>query len=179
MIAAMVPPVPPLPTDIAALLALPLLLAAAAADVAWRRIPNGIAAALAAIGLLRHAGAGAGALGLALLVACGVLAAGMLLWRRGLIGGGDVKLLAAVALLLPPGAVPALLLAVPLAGGVLALGHLALGRLLRGRPPAARGGGRLRRILRREGRRIARGAPLPYGVAIAAGAIAVLAGPGG
>lgn len=162
-----------------ALLALPLLAIAAAADVAWRRIPNGLAAAVAAIGVLRHAAVGPGALGLAVAVAGSVLLAGVLLWQRGVFGGGDVKLLAAVALLLPPGAVPALLLAVPLAGGVLALGHLALRPLLRGRPPSPRGGVWLRCILRCEARRIARGAPLPYGVAIAVGAMVVLIGPGG
>lgn len=147
--------------------------------MATRRIPNALAAALAVLGLCRHAFSGAGAVGLALLAAGGALAAGLLLWRRGLFGGGDVKLLAAVALLPPPSGVPALLLAVPLAGGALALGYLALRRLLRGPAGKARGGGLLRRLLRRERRRILRGGPLPYGVAIAAGGLFVRAAPGG
>ena len=47
-------------------------------------------------------------------------------WRCRVMGGGDVKLLAACALLAPPAAVPGLVLAVALAGGVLALAYLAL-----------------------------------------------------
>lgn len=70
-------------------------------------------------------------------------------------------------------------LALLAAGGALALGYLALRRLLRGPAGKARGGGLLRRLLRRERRRILRGGPLPYGVAIAAGGLFVRAAPGG
>jgi prepilin peptidase CpaA len=174
MITAMVPPLPPLMIEA---VALALLAGAAARDVALRRIPNGIAAALALLGLLRHAGQGAGMVAAALLAAGAVLLAGVLLWQRGLTGGGDVKLLAAAALLVSPAAVPDLLLAVPVAGGALALAHLGLRRVLR--PDGVRSRCMLRRILRCEARRIRRGAPLPYGVAIATGAAFVLTGPGG
>ena len=46
-------------------------------------------------------------------------------WRQGWIGGGDVKLLSACALLVPPASVPELVLTTAIAGGVLALFYLA------------------------------------------------------
>lgn len=175
----MVPYPSPL-TDIALVLALGLLAAAAASDIAFRRIPNGIAAALALAAGVRHAASGLAVLGVAAGIAGMVGAVAALLWHRGLLGGGDVKLLAAAALLVPPASVPALLLAVPLAGGVLAMLHLLLrpvAEVCAGRP--VRGASVARRLLRHEARRIARGAPLPYGVAIAAGAVFAMLGPGG
>ncbi|HWT09250.1 MAG TPA: A24 family peptidase, partial [Roseomonas sp.] len=106
----------PLPTfpDALAWLALCLLMAAALTDLAWRRIPNGIAALLALVGLARQ-GVG-GAFGVALLAGALVFLGCLLLWQRGALGGGDVKLLAAASLLVPPALVPAQLLAVALAG---------------------------------------------------------------
>lgn len=173
-------PLPSLLTDLALALALCLLAVAALSDVAFRRIPNGIAAALALLGGVRHGVAGLAVLGTAAAAAAAVGVAAAVLWHRGLLGGGDVKLIAAAALLVPTDAVPTLLLAVPLAGGVLALVHLAL------RPVAGGFGARVIRgasvpcrLLRHEARRIARGAPLPYGVAIAAGAAFVIVSPGG
>jgi len=175
----MVPP-PSLLTDSALALALCLLAAAALSDVAFRRIPNGIAAALGLIGVVRHGAFGVAALGVALCAAATVGAAAAALWHRGLLGGGDVKLIAAAALLVPTASVPALLLAIPLAGGVLALAHLALRPVAGGfGARAVRGASVPRRLLRHEARRIARGAPLPYGVAIAAGAAFVIVLPGG
>jgi prepilin peptidase CpaA len=167
MIPAMVPNTPNILPDIAALLALAGLAAAAMHDVALRRIPNRIAAVVALAGLARQAVAGMPVLALAA-AAC-VLLAATLLWLRGMLGGGDVKLLAASSLLVPAAAVPALLLATALAGGALAALHLALrGRI--GVPARAPRPGVLRRVVRCEAWRIRRGAPLPYGVAIAAGA---------
>jgi prepilin peptidase CpaA len=154
------------------------LAAAALSDVVRRRIPNGIVALVALAGLARQALAGGAAPLLALGVAAGVFALATLLWLRGLLGGGDVKLLAAVALLVPFAAVPVLLLAVAVAGGVLCLLHLGLRATLPA-PAPRRAGGSLRRALRVEAWRIRRGAPLPYGVAIAAGAAFVAIRPGG
>ncbi len=96
-------------------------------------------------------------------------------------GGGDVKLLAAAALLLPPRLVPGYVLAVALAGGVLGLLYLGLGALLRRRAPRAtprRPATLLRRALRAEAWRIRRRGPLPYGCAIAAGALFAVLQPG-
>jgi prepilin peptidase CpaA len=173
MMPAMVPNTPQILADAAALLALLALALAALSDVARRRIPNAVVAAVALAGLLRQALAGAPFF--ALVAAACVLLAATLLWLRGLLGGGDVKLLAAASLLVPAALVPMLLLATALAGGVLAALHLALrGRI---RVPAAAPGG-ARRVLRAEAWRIRRGAPLPYGVAIAAGTAFTLIRPG-
>jgi len=151
--------------------ALLALLAAAVRDVAARTIPHAACATLAAVGLgLRFAeGTALAALAAALLV----LAAGIALWHVGCWGGGDAKLLAAAALAVPPSGVPGLLLATALAGGALAAGYLFAARLAAAAPPLApapRGTGLLRRALRAERHRLRRRGPLPYGVAIAAGA---------
>ena len=178
MIAAMVPFPPDTLADAVAVLALPLLLAAALGDVLFRRIPEsgrraGRAGGPAAPGRWPAAAPSASPCCWPPLVLLG----GMLLWLRGALGGGDVKLLAATALLLPPALIPAQLLAVALAGGALALLHLALRPLLRNLRADGRPRGALRRALRREGRRIRAGAPLPYGVAIALGTAFVLIRP--
>lgn len=176
MIAAMVP-LPPFP-DAVVWLALPLLMAAALSDIAFRRIPNGVAALVALAGLLRQGVAGGAVLAVALVLAALVLLGTAILWQRGVIGGGDVKLLAAASLLVPPASLPAQLLAVALAGGGLAVVHILLRALLRDRPADLRRRGLLRRLLRREARRIRTGGPLPYGVAIALGTAATLIRPG-
>ncbi len=98
---------------------------------------------------------------------------GVTCWSRGWMGGGDAKLLGAVGLALRPGQVPALVLDIALAGGVLALGYL-LGRALL--PPrhggaAPRNG--VRRVLRIERWRLHRGCPLPYVCAITGGSLVV------
>jgi prepilin peptidase CpaA len=171
MIPPMVPSPPQILPDILAVVALAALGIAALNDLALRRIPNLLPALIAAAGLARQAMLGAPAP--ALLAAGGVFAGATLLWLRGVLGGGDVKLLAAAALLLPAAAVPAMLLATALAGGVLAASHIALRRRL-GAPSRPRPAGLLRRVLRCESWRIRRGAPLPYGVAIAAGTAFVM-----
>ena len=178
MIAVMVPFALPSSPDAIAWLALPVLALAAMRDVAVRRIPNRMAGAVALVGLLRQVAAGGILLPAGLLAAGVVLLFASLLWLRGLMGGGDVKLLAATALLVPVAQVPVLLLAVALAGGLLSLFHILARALLpRGFPgPAPKGA--VRRVLRCEAWRIGRGAPLPYGVAIAAGAAFIVTGSG-
>lgn len=179
MIAAMVPlPFPPLP-DAIAWLALPPLALAAMSDIAVRRIPNGLALGVALAGLGRQAGAGAAVTVVAMLAAAAVGLVAGVLWLRGAMGGGDVKLLAAATLLVPPGEVIALLLAVAIAGGLLSLVHLLLRPALRGRVRGAAPGRPWRRVLRVEAWRIGRAASLPYGVAIAAGAAFLLIRPMG
>jgi prepilin peptidase CpaA len=91
-------------------------------------------------------------------------------YARGWIGGGDVKLLVALAIGLPLAGVVQLLTVTALAGGVLALTHLMMRRL----PfpsPAPAGASLLRRVWAVERWRNVRHAPLPYGVAIACGGI--------
>ena len=154
-----------------AILAAAMLVAAALHDAALRTIPNALCALIAGAGIALRLAAGdvwpaVGAAGLVFALAC-------LAWRLGALGGGDVKLLAAASLLVPPASVPTLLLAVALAGGVLALGYLAARHVVP-KPPHVRPAGFARRLLRAEAWRIRRGGPLPYAVAIAAGALLTL-----
>jgi prepilin peptidase CpaA len=149
------------------------LVAAALHDIAARTIPNGLSLAIACAGLLARATANELLPGL---VAAGlVFLLGWAAWRCRVMGGGDVKLLAACALLAPPAAVPGLVLAVALAGGVLALAYLALQPLVPV-PALARPGALPARALRAEAWRIRRRGPLPYGVAIALGTFFTLLG---
>ena len=150
-----------------------LLLLAALHDIAWRSIPNWIPGMLALDGLARHAMFGQILASIA--AAAAVLLVAALLWRRGLMGGGDVKLLAATSLLPQPALVLSLIAAVAFAGGILSCIYLALRRITR--PPAAQPPQhRLARILRVEQRRIRACRSLPYAVAIAGGALFIMAG---
>lgn len=138
---------------------------AAASDAVTLRIPNalilylltGYAATVALTGPGWTHLAASAAVGLAVLVAGGIL-----FWR-GWMGGGDVKLLAVTALWLGPAATPALVLLTAIAGGLLTL-VLVTCRAL--------GADRL------AGDRIAALRPpmdhVPYGIAISAAAIAVV-----
>jgi prepilin peptidase CpaA len=144
------------------LLAAPLLAAAAFTDLGWRIVPNWVSIAL----VLSCAGVmlvGRDPVGLLLALAAGggVLIGGAALFAAGLLGGGDVKLAAATTVWIGAEALPEFLAVTALAGGLLALGILA--------------GRALRRCVGR--RRSAMAAPtVPYGVAIAAGALWTLAG---
>ena len=103
--------------------------------------------------------------------ALAVFLAGAVLFARGYLGGGDVKLLSAAALWAGPAGVPTLLALTAVLGGALALflllpmgGQLATSaRLLLGQPalPAGRG----------------LAMPIPYGVAIAGAALIVVVSP--
>ncbi|MBR0664244.1 prepilin peptidase [Roseomonas hellenica] len=159
------------------LLALALLGFAALHDLAARIIPDWVSLALLPIGFWLRIWQG-GALW-ALVALLLVFAAAVLVWRLGALGGGDVKLLSAATPLLPPSEVPTLLVAVALAGGALALLYLLLRPLLRGREAGARPRGLLARVGRIERWRIGRGGPLPYGIAIAAGAAWAMLGSSG
>jgi prepilin peptidase CpaA len=148
-----------------------LLLLASACDIAARQVPNQVPAALAAIGIVLRIQSGDLVVGLGSASAVFILA--FACWRRGWLGGGDVKLLAAAALLVAPGRVPGLILAVALAGGVLAVVYMLLRAALPD-PDGSRPTARLLRILRIEQWRIRRRAPLPYASAICGGAVFML-----
>lgn len=161
---------------------LALLGFAAWRDVATRTIPDGIGIALAVLGLALRCAQGWQALGSSVAVAAGLFLVLLFCHARGATGGGDVKLLTALALGLPPLGSYQLVVATALIGGVLAVLYLILGRVLvRVRPsPPPRFAPTLRRIATIEARRIRRRGPLPYGVAIALGATLVLLhSPGG
>lgn len=141
------------------LCALSLFLAAAVTDARERRIPNGLSLGLAIAGLARIAlalAAGASPLVLAadLAAAGGVFVLGAMAFHLRLLGGGDVKLLAAGTLWVGAATLPAYLTTTVLAGGVLALAFLAW-RVTAGAPRAA---------------------ALPYGIAIAAGGLLTTGG---
>ena len=152
--------------------AVALLLCACATDLVFRTIPNWIPLALCCDGAVLQAARFT--LVSALLPALAVFGVCAVLWRMGVMGGGDVKLFGAAALAVP--ATAPFVAATALAGGVLAVLYAAARPLVRGwsAGPAARRS-LLRRVLRIERRRVAAGS-LPYGCAIAAGALLTLAG---
>jgi len=146
-----------------------LLLYVATIDIATRLIRNEICLALALLGI-------AGQFASPMQVAESLIAATILLllllviYQRGWIGGGDVKLLVALAIGLPLIGVIQMLTITALAGGVLALVHLMM-RLLPYPKLAPAGASFVRRVCAIERWRHLRHAPLPYGVAIACGGI--------
>ena len=148
-----------------------LLLCAALHDIVARTVPNWLAGLVAAAGLVTQVAQGTILVGALSATIVFVIAA--LAWRRGWMGGGDVKLLGAVALLVPPDAVPGMVMATALAGGLLAVVYLVARRRL-ARPGCPKPGSLLARALRAERWRLRRGGPMPYAVAIACGAIFVL-----
>jgi prepilin peptidase CpaA len=178
-------------TDLVSLLTIGLLAVAAASDLATRTIPDQACIALALLGLGVRLFTGITALALSAGVAVALFAVLVLAHARGALGGGDVKLAAAMALGLAPAQTYRFVVATVLAGGVLGLLHLALRRVP---PPApslaravARSGSRcsglaslVRRIATVERWRIRRNGSLPYGIAIACGgAWVMLTGVGG
>ena len=154
-----------------ALAALALLLAALH-DVAFRTIPNWISMVLLLVGSLVRMLSGTFILGLTAGFLVSIVT--VCFWYRGGLGGGDVKLLAAAAVLVPPALAVDLLLYVALSGGLLAVLYLVLGQLITRPLRAPRPNGLLRRICRAERYRISRRGSLPYASAIVAGAFFVL-----
>jgi len=153
-----------------------LLVIAAVEDVRARRIPNWLTAGVAALYPTYVLASPAAVPWLeALAVAGAILVVGFLVFARGWLGGGDVKLIAAVSLWAGPEHMLLFALITGLAGGVLALATLSWQRLLGplglhlealgllGGPSA--------------GANDPQPAPtsLPYAIAIAAGGLAVAA----
>lgn len=142
-------------------------------DWAMRLVPNRVPAAIAIMGLGLRCIDG--------MVVPALLAAGIVFfvaafcWRRGWLGGADVKLFGAGALLVPPAAASGFVIVSCLAGGVLAVLYAGLSHLVPP-PEPIRPLSYLRRYLRVEQRRLQRRGPLPYATAIAAGATFVLLG---
>lgn len=155
-------------------LALLLLGIAAWRDIATRTIPDRISLALAALGLLGRLPEGAMGIAASLGTALALLLALVPLHAGRVIGGGDVKLLVALACGLPPLDSARMLVATALVGGGLGLLYLALRPAMPAPRPAAAGAPLLGRVLAAEAWRIRHGGPLPYAVAIAAGASLVL-----
>jgi prepilin peptidase CpaA len=141
-----------------------LMLAAAGFDMARFTIPNWIPALMIGLWLVSAPFLSMGWMdaGLSLATFAGFLAIGMALWAPGWLGGGDVKLIAAGALWFGwPDALSFLLVAMA-AGGLLALVLLVLRRLSPAFQVDAQWLGKTA---------LAQGAPVPYAVAIAGGAM--------
>jgi prepilin peptidase CpaA len=155
------------------LIAVPLLLYAAARDIATRLIPDEVSLAIVAAGIATRLFEGWQQAGMSLLVGVLLFVVLLLLAMRGMIGGGDAKLIAAMATGLPPAETWNFIVATVLAGGVLAVGYLVARRLMP-QPRLAPGAPMLRRLLAVEAWRIRRRGPLPYAVAIAAGGLFLL-----
>lgn len=134
-----------------ALLAL-LLLAAAGLDLRSRTIPNRLNLAIALLALPFWWASGLALwpdVALQIGLAAAVFGLFALAFAVGMMGGGDVKMLAAIALWLPPGALVVLLVIMSIAGGVLTIAML------------------IRHRMSRAGHKL----EIPYGVAIAFGGL--------
>jgi prepilin peptidase CpaA len=154
--------------EVTVVVGLALVVGAALHDVAVRTVPNWVSIVLLAVGVAARIIDGDLLLGLG--VAAIVFAFAVFLWFRGWMGGGDTKLLGAVALIAPPGRIPELLLMTALCGGVLALFYLAMSYVVK-RPAGGRRQTLLARLAKAECWRLSRRGPLPYAVAIAGGSI--------
>ena len=126
------------------------LLVAAFGDWRTREIPNGLNAAIAVMAIPFWWSTGLGLwpdVPLQLALGAGVFALFAIAFRFGAMGGGDVKMLAAIALWLPFAEIVKLLAIMSIAGGVLTVAMVAAHRLSKaaGRPE------------------------IPYGIAIAFG----------
>lgn len=149
-----------------------LMIAMAIEDGRRLIIPNRIVLALAVLWPLYFATGGeAGSAGLtAVAGAAAIFVVGALIFARGLIGGGDVKLLSVAALWAGADRLPLLLALTGLIGGALAIACLtplglrvaAARRAAPGSAAAVAGGG---------------GIPVPYGMAIAVAALIVTIAP--
>ncbi len=107
-----------------------VLVVAAYGDIRRRLIPNELAIAIAILGLSRIIIAGEPFAALWTFAAgTAVLLIGFLLFWRGLIGGGDAKLLSAVVLLVGYRELPDLLVIMSFVGGLIALVVIAVDRL--------------------------------------------------
>jgi prepilin peptidase CpaA len=146
-----------------------LVIGAAVKDLATFTIPNWISIALAAafVPAALAAGVPLPSIGISFAVGLAALVAAIGMFALGWIGGGDAKLMAAAALWVGlPGIAP-FALYTGLAGGALALALMGL-RSAWIRPVAEAGPAWARRLA-------TPGESAPYGVAIAAGALAAFA----
>ncbi len=141
------------------------LIAAALSDVATYLIPHRYSAATAIAFLVFAIGRPLPFLLGGLAAAALLFAIGALLFARHLLGGGDVKLLAATGLWAGFDLLVLLIFASAIAGGLLALTQLSpLGRLLPARPGSVPVGDDFYSRMRQ---------PMPFGVAIALGGVCV------
>ena len=153
-----------------------ILLLAAGHDIVSRTVPNWMSGAIASLGLI--AAFTDGRLIMSSVFGLIIFVAAALCWRRGWMGGADVKLLGAIAIVLPPAVVSTFVIAMSVSGALHAIAYMAAGRIVSPPPPAPaqRVAPRtlLWRALRAERWRISRRGPLPYACAIAFGFLFVI-----
>ncbi|MGJ3265323.1 MAG: A24 family peptidase [Salinarimonas sp.] len=144
-----------------------LLGAAAVSDARTMRIPNRISLALVAtfVPFALLAGLELGQMGLHLGIGLAVLVGTFSLFALGLIGGGDAKLIAATAVWFGAADLGGFLFATAIAGGVLTLAIVALRSL-----PLPVAIGNWTWLSRMQDKAVG----VPYGIAIAAGAVVAL-----
>src|ERR1700677_1393422 len=159
----------------------PILVLAAWHDIVSRTVPNWMSMAIACLGLAAAYADGRLLTSVGLGLAIFIVAA--MCWRRGWMGGADVKLLGSVAIVLPPGMVATFTIAMSLAGAAHAIVYMLARRVVTAPPPlappaapalasglampAVRRRSLRSRAWRVERWRISRGGPLPYACAIA------------
>jgi len=137
-----------------------LLTAAAVIDLRRFIIPNSLVVALLGLWPVWFAVTGAGPVAYTLIGALLVFALGIVCYWRGYMGGGDVKLIAVLALWAGPGGLFPLILYISVAGGVLSICWMSP---IRPRLAPVMGWA--------EGLRD--NTHIPYGVAIAAGGLSI------
>lgn len=146
------------PTWLAILLSL-LLVGAAVQDILTRRISNYLVLAIILLGVVAVAVIGPSSAlwqnGVLFILALGI---GLPIYSAGILGGGDIKLLAAIILWSDLHGAPRLIAAVFMMGGLVAVAMLI--RLLASRTPAEGRGAQRRSV--------------PYAVAVAGGALAII-----
>jgi prepilin peptidase CpaA len=161
-----------------------VVLLAACHDIASRTVPNWMPVSIACLGIVAALAGDRAlistALGLVVFIGAAIC------WRRGWMGGADVKLLGAIAIVLPLDVMSAFAIAMSFAGALHAVTYMVGRRLVTPPPPLASLGGPavsvfrhrrrsiLSRVLRAERWRISRGGPLPYACAIAFGFLFVI-----
>jgi prepilin peptidase CpaA len=150
---------------------LALLLFAALHDIGFRTVPDCVSVALLAIGICWRLADRPALLLPGAAITITILLFTYWLWRRGWMGGGDVKLLTAAGMFVPPWLVPQLIFGTALAGGVLAIFYFLGGVVVKRPRGAARPANFIARVLRCEQWRLSRRGPLPYATAIAAGGV--------
>lgn len=163
------------PSAIAAIMMLAsfaILLLAACHDVVSRTVPNWMSMLIACFGVT--AAAVSDRLFISTGIGLAIFIGAALCWRRGWMGGADVKLLGAIAIVLPPDLVSMFAIAMSVAGAIHAVIYLLARRVVTPPVRGPRPRQLLSRALRAERWRISRGGPLPYACAIAFGFLFVI-----
>jgi prepilin peptidase CpaA len=160
---------------IVVVVAIGILLTIAYGDVRTRRIPNALAASIAMLGLVRMMlAANSVEAGHTLVASVPVFTAGFLLFWRGVLGGGDAKLIGAMALLIGSHDLFEFFLLMSVCGGALAFAILVRRRFCsRHRHLSQEAAARFTTECAGASRPQAQ-PTVPYGVAIAAAGVVVL-----